>query len=325
MTSVYAVIVTYNGADDIRPCLSSVQDSTIPVQTLVVDNNSTDETVEIIRRDFPNVKMMCSPDNLGFGKGNNIGIKHAYKSGAEHIFLLNQDAYVEPDTISRLVEMQSMNKDYALLSPMQLDGSGRQLDSLFAIHLSKSSSVGKILTDSFVAEKHAPLYEVDFLNAAAWMLSRKCVEQVGLFNPIFEHYGEDLEFAHRVQQKGHKIGLCTDAIAYHNRPQNQNGNLDDLRKNIMLGKAVIRYRLSRKKPGTVTNMMSALSRAVFVQYKNKRESMILRLQLLGFLITVVWKTLKMRDKGYGSLRAFFDVTPDCFPKYIRNMHNEILK
>lgn len=305
--STYAVVVTYNGQNDIIQCLTSLLASTVPVRILVIDNHSADNTVKIIRRDFPEVDVMCSTENLGFGKANNIGMKYAYESGAEHVFLLNQDAFVDADTIRRLRDLQVAHEEFALLSPLQLDGTGNRLDQKFASHLAKSGSIANILSDTMVSAEKSDLYEVDFVNAAAWMLSRRCVEEVGLFNPVFEHYGEDCEYAHRVWQKGFKAGLALQATACHNRAQNE-PVMRDFHRTLMIEKALIRYRLCRKVPGTTINILSAFSRALFVQGQTKTDSFRLRLQLLGFLVGGMLKILKMRDKGYASQCAFFDST-----------------
>ena len=294
--SVFVVVVTYNGREDISKCLSSLQASTISTQIVVIDNASTDDTVEIIHRNYLSVKIIQSTANLGFGKGNNIGIRYAYDSGAEHVFLLNQDAFVEPDAIETLVNFQCANNEYVLISPMQLDGSGKEIDSKFSKHISKSHSIARILSDTFFSGKMAKIYDVDYVNAAAWMLSRKCIEQVGLFNPIFDHYGEDCEYAHRVWQKRLKMGLCTQSIAYHNRDQNSSGSTRNWRKTLMMEKALIRYRLSRKNPGTPTNIMSSLVRALFANGQDGTKRYLIRMNLLWFIINGSYKTIKMRDK-----------------------------
>ena len=86
MKKVFVVIVTYNGVQWIRKCLQSCQD--YPV--VVVDNQSTDATVEIIQNEFPKVHLIEESKNHGFGQANNIGISYALNKGADYVFLLNQ-------------------------------------------------------------------------------------------------------------------------------------------------------------------------------------------------------------------------------------------
>src|SRR6476469_8833405 len=120
MVNIFTIIVTYNGSKWIDKCLGSVLNSTVPVRIIVVDNASSDDTPKKIRNGFPEVDLIESPFNSGVCKANNIGIKKAYDLGATHFFLLNQDAWVERDTIEKLVVHQRENREYAVLSPLHL-------------------------------------------------------------------------------------------------------------------------------------------------------------------------------------------------------------
>ena len=142
MTNVFAIIVTYNGAKWISKCLQSVADSTIPVKILVVDNGSDDNTRQKIKEDFPAAELIVSDLNIGFGQANNMGIKKAYADGASHFFLLNQDAWIEQDTIEKLVAQQQKNKEYGVLSPLHLNGQGMALDFEFSTCIVPSKCPG---------------------------------------------------------------------------------------------------------------------------------------------------------------------------------------
>ncbi|MCB0774675.1 MAG: glycosyltransferase, partial [Flavobacteriales bacterium] len=87
--SVFAIIVTYNGAPWVHACLGSLRASTLPVQTIVVDNGSTDGTPDLIGSAFPEVELVRTGKNLGFGAANNVGMRMALDRGAGHVFLLN--------------------------------------------------------------------------------------------------------------------------------------------------------------------------------------------------------------------------------------------
>src|SRR5688500_16413925 len=102
---VYVVIVTYNGIKWVEECFSSLRNSAYPIQTIVIDNGSTDGTIELVARNFKEVHLIKSKINLGFGKANNMGIRLAYSNDADFIFLLNQDAWIERDTIGDLVNV----------------------------------------------------------------------------------------------------------------------------------------------------------------------------------------------------------------------------
>lgn len=101
MENLFVIIVTYNGEKWIDKCLSSVYKSTIPLTTIVIDNKSSDNTVQYIKTNFPMVILFEYQNNLGFGKANNIGIEYALKNNADYIYLLNQDAWVDPNTFRK--------------------------------------------------------------------------------------------------------------------------------------------------------------------------------------------------------------------------------
>ena len=111
MKSVYAIIVSYNfnRNDWLNKCLTSLKKSSYPVNIIVVDNNSTDNSVNIIKSKYPEVILFEQKENLGFAKANNIAIRYAYDKGADFVFLLNQDAWIEKDTVAKLVEVAEKN------------------------------------------------------------------------------------------------------------------------------------------------------------------------------------------------------------------------
>ena len=86
MNRIYAVVVCYNGSAWIRPCLESLCHSDTALDIVVVDNASTDDSVEVIHQVFPQVELLLLKQNIGFGRANNIGIRMAYDAGATHVF-----------------------------------------------------------------------------------------------------------------------------------------------------------------------------------------------------------------------------------------------
>src|SRR5438067_8420955 len=116
--NVYVVIVTYNGSKWVTPCFSSLRKSTVPLKTIVIDNGSTDDTLARIQSGFPEVEIIGTGKNLGFGKANNIGMELAWQRGADYVFLLNQDAWIDPDAVEKLVEAHRKYPDYGVISPM---------------------------------------------------------------------------------------------------------------------------------------------------------------------------------------------------------------
>lgn len=210
-----AIIVTFNGAEWIRKCISSLQDGSVKVDVVIVDNGSTDETKDFAK-EFQNIHLIENKENLGFGKANNLALKYAYEEGYDSFFLLNQDAWVEEDTIYQLQKFLSKNPKFGILSPIHMNGTGGNLDAGFERYMYFRKSSG-FYRDFRQNKLKKDIYEVSFVNAAAWMISRKCLSKVGLFHPLFDHYGEDDNFIHRVKDKKLKIGVLGSTRIYHDR------------------------------------------------------------------------------------------------------------
>ncbi|MFD2203875.1 glycosyltransferase family 2 protein [Shivajiella indica] len=218
MIRVVTIIVTYNGSPWIKKCLEHLIQSAEISDIMIVDNNSIDNTIEIIESFNEKIELIRITSNLGFGGANNIGIQRALETGYSHIFLLNQDAYVQKDCISKLLSTALKYPQYGIISPIQLNPTGTGMDEVFNNQIGKYYSPDpdkllKALQKKYIAD----VIEVKFVGAAAWMLSSELIKKVGLFHPVFFHYGEDNNFAARAQYFGYKIGIQVRAAMIHDR------------------------------------------------------------------------------------------------------------
>lgn|SRR5690606_12643065 len=212
MKKVCCIIVTYNGEKWIEKCLKSIQQSSYPIQVIVVDNYSNDNTLKIASN-FDNI-VIQSNTNLGFGKANNIGIQKGLELDFEYFFLLNQDTFIYEDTIENLVTELDKNPHYGILSPLHYSPNEKTLDANFQTYLNRS----------FATENH--LKKVSFVNAAAWLLSRQCIEKTGLFEELFSHYGEDRNYCDRVLYHRFSIGITEKSKIVHDRTIQRNFRKD---------------------------------------------------------------------------------------------------
>lgn len=205
---VFAVIVIYNGLRWYDRCLGSLQKSAIPLDVVVVDNASTDGSAEYIRQHFPEMIFLEQKGNLGFGKANNIGIKYALDHDADYVFLLNQDAWVEPDTISQLIGIAQAYPEYGILSPIHLNAEKSSIEHLLLHRLDDFQTTDSALFNDLFFNRLKEVYDTKYVNAAAWLLPKKTIETVGGFDPLFFIYGEDDNYIHRVLYHGMRIGIC---------------------------------------------------------------------------------------------------------------------
>lgn len=226
MLKLFIIIVTYNGKQWYDQCLGSLRASEFPVQTIVVDNASSDDTVAYIRKNYPEIILIESDKNLGFGQGNNLGIHYALENGADYVFLLNQDAWlVEPHFFVQLLECAENRKDFAIISPLQLYGSGKQLTNDIEQHLVDGQSPeSDLISDLFFARELKDIYEVPYVCAASWLIPKNILNKIGGFDPIFFHYGEDDNYLHRVFYHGYMVGVCPQVSVCHDVQFRENEN-----------------------------------------------------------------------------------------------------
>lgn len=212
MKKVFIIIVTYNGMRWIKQCLDSCKG----FEVIIVDNASTDGTQDFVISNYPKFHLICQDHNLGFGQANNLGIKYALERAADYVFLLNQDAYILNDCIEKLVETSIAKTEYGILSPIHLNGSGDKLDKGFSHYLEYDKNP-EFYSDTVLNHRMKSVYQIPFVNAAAWLVSRSCIEKVGLFDPIFYHYGEDINYCQRLNYYGFKTGVVPHTYVKHDR------------------------------------------------------------------------------------------------------------
>ena len=229
LQKLFVIIVTYKGHQWYERCFTSLRNSEYPVQTIVIDNASNDGTVEYIREHFPEIHLIESTENLGFGRANNLGMRYALDHGCDYVFLLNQDAWLDsPDTLKKLVDIYKDHPEYGILSPMHLNV---KKDGLVMEYFCRRPDNKKLIEDLYLNQL-TDIYDTHYIHAAAWMLSRKTLEVVGGFNPIFYHYEEDGDYLNRVIFHGLKIGVCPAArIVHDHREKTPTGESAQLRYN----------------------------------------------------------------------------------------------
>ncbi len=132
---VFVIVVTHKGKEWYDRCFLSLRESVLPVQTVVIDNASGDGSAGYIKENYPEIHIIESDKNLGFGAANNIGMRYAIDHGCDYCFLLNQDAWIESDTIAGLVNIAQANPEYGILSPVHLTKEKGNIEKLLLIRL----------------------------------------------------------------------------------------------------------------------------------------------------------------------------------------------
>lgn len=212
---IFVIIVSYNFEQWMDRCLGSLRNSSIPVGVIVVDNCSQDNTIDLIKQNYPEVVLIENYTNEGFGRANNKGLDFAVKNHGDFVFLLNQDAWIDTDVIETLLKTFKDHPEYGILSPVHLTGTGDALDPAFA-NYSKLKNL-----ENLISLKDKQPVKVNMINAAFWMIPNDILQKIGGFSPIFYHYGEDIDYVNRLHYHGYNIGFCSNVFGYHYR-ENRN-------------------------------------------------------------------------------------------------------
>ncbi|MRX45679.1 glycosyltransferase family 2 protein [Pedobacter puniceum] len=301
---VATIIVTYNGEQWIERCINSLIKSSKKIEIIVIDNGSKDNTLNIIENKYPSVKLLEKKENLGFGAANNLGIQYALNSNTDYVFLLNQDAWVHPDTIEVLISTSYKDKSYGILSPIHLNGKGTALDKNFSHHINSEDCPGLISDFILNSDNLKDIYPIKFTNAAAWLITRECLEIVGGFNPSFFHYGEDNNYVHRVHFHNLKIGIVPTVFINHDREDRGNNEyfneINDYKRSIIE---------KTSNPNLYFSIARESRSLIFTCLKNilfKRKTFKISLQKLIFLTKLDYETLALNLKKSKGKKAFLN-------------------
>lgn len=216
MSTTAVIVTTYNAMPWAAKCLLPLKNERKSNKVYIIDNGSSDGTQQFIRDNCPEFIFVQSETNLGFGKANNVGLELALKDGCTHFLLLNQDAHLSWESIDVLVHIQNKNIEYGILSPIHLYNASL-VDKNHLKTLTKKCF--DYFNDLIVGNSVKELYEIGYTNAAIWLVSKDCLRRAGGFDPLFPHYGEDVEYATRVNFMGFKVGICPNVNGYHFRKQ----------------------------------------------------------------------------------------------------------
>jgi GT2 family glycosyltransferase len=223
---ISVVIVTWNCRQMLKDCLQSLRDQ-LPAKSgeiIVVDNASSDGTADLVRREFPEVKLFENHSNLGFAKGNNVGLQ---ASRGKYVCLINPDVVVAGNCLSSMIDYMDRRPGIGMLGPqiIGLDGLVQRscmreptlwnqfcralaLDTL----VKRSHLFGGYLMHDF---SHSETRDVEIINGCFWMVRQEALQQVGLLDSNFWMYGEDLDWCRRFRTAGWRVVFFPAAQAVH--------------------------------------------------------------------------------------------------------------
>jgi len=213
---VAIVIVNFNNLQDLKSCLGSVYKSSYKnFKVVVVDNGSSDKSVEYVEKHFPKIFLIETKKNNGYARGNNIGMKFALgKLKASHILLLNPDTLMDKDCLKELTKKKN---DNAILQPLLLLYENHKKTNL----VNTAGNVLNYLGFSYVGDyrKKAEAFQKDkdsaLCSGACMFLPKKILQRIGFLDESFFMYHEDADLSWRARIYGFNIKTIVKAIVWH--------------------------------------------------------------------------------------------------------------
>jgi GT2 family glycosyltransferase len=213
---VVAVVLNWNSADETIECIHSLLNSSYKnLQIVIVDNFSADDSVNVIKKTFPTIKLICNSFNNGYAGGNNLGIKWALNLNADYILILNNDVTVDFSMVSVLVESIEKNEKIGLISGKVFykgntnrifSGAGRFI-KWRCTGVNRGTNFGRFYS-------HNREGSVNYISGVLFLARADVFKKVGLLDEKYFMYFEDLEFSFRVSKK-YILYFNPDAISYH--------------------------------------------------------------------------------------------------------------
>jgi len=211
---VFIIILNWNGRDDTLECLKSLKNNDYPnYEVVIIDNGSKDK----FSISDSKIKVIYNKKNLGFSKGNNIGIKYALENNADYILLLNNDTIVSNNFLSKIVKVAESNNNYGIIGPKiyfpdskRIWFAGGKINWLY----NKGTMRGFNEIDHGQYNK-PEIQETDYITCCCALIKKEVIEKIGLIPEEYFLYYEDTDWSLKAQKQGYRCVFVPSAIIWH--------------------------------------------------------------------------------------------------------------
>jgi GT2 family glycosyltransferase len=209
---VAVIVLNFNGRRWLESCFTALAATDYPNFWMTfVDNASDDGSVDLVRERFPKIEVIVNPTNLGFCEGNNVGIRRSLEDGAEYVVLLNPDTKVEPNWLKELIEIGQSEKRVGILGAVQLEYEGGNFNGW------TRTALGAQLAELRVPERARRWIPVEWVEGACLAVKRQVIEEIGLLDPIYFAFYEEIDFCRRATLRGWEVALVPRSRIHHFR------------------------------------------------------------------------------------------------------------
>jgi GT2 family glycosyltransferase len=285
---IYVIVLNYNGRRWLEACCRSLLATEYErVELLLVDNASDDGSVELVKSLFPQIEIISNAANEGFSEGNNIGIRHALAHGADYVVLLNSDVKVKPDWLGHLVSAGESCAEIGILGAVQLSYEGEEFNSwttkVMTRHLDE-------LRDTKMARAWIP---VEWVEGACFAVKRAVFAKIGLLDPIYFSFFEEIDFCRRASCAGYKVALVPRSRIHHYRGGSWEINpASKRRRDYLCDRSQFIYNLTDPRGSLIQNIFLYLRTLVTKGHDIAKD----------FSSTRLWDLLRMQAEILGQVR-----------------------
>lgn len=213
---IVAITISWNSIKYIDKCIVSLLKSNYPIEIIVVDNNSSDGTELYLKNKYPTVTVIQSGANLGVTGANNLAIKKAIEEHADYIFLLNPDAYIDPNCINKLLEVMKKDLKIGMACPMIYNANKSNriwfAGSIFDWHKGIAPHIGYNEIDK---GQYFSNTLMDRVCSCAVLISIESLLKIGLFDDNYFLYFDETDLSIRYIDKGYKLLFVSNAKCWH--------------------------------------------------------------------------------------------------------------
>jgi GT2 family glycosyltransferase len=216
MPEVMIIVLNWNGLSDTLECLESLACLDYsPYEVVVVDNGSTDGSVEAVRGRFPDVTLIENGENLGFVGGNNVALRYALERDVGYVLLLNNDTVVDPRFLTELIRVSETEEEIGISSPLVLYYDVPDEIWTAGATINWANGATKRLWAGEKAGGSESVFDVDFVSGCALLAKREVIKTTGFLDPDYYLYYEEVDWCVRARAQGHRIVCVPRARIWH--------------------------------------------------------------------------------------------------------------